>query len=80
MPMTFGLFRSTILMPADAAEWTEERRRLVLLHELAHVRRRDAATHLVARVMLCFYWWHPLAWLTGVRSRKNGSGRLTIWC
>ena len=47
MPMTFGLFRNTILMPADAADWTEERRRLVLLHELAHVRRHDAATHLL---------------------------------
>jgi TonB family protein len=62
MPMTFGLWRSVILMPADAAAWNEEKRRVVLLHELAHVRRRDAATHLLARTAMALYWWNPLAW------------------
>ena len=62
MPMTFGLRRSTIFMPAGAQAWTEERRRMVLLHELAHVRRADGATHLLARVALSLFWWNPLAW------------------
>ena len=62
MPMAFGLSRSTILMPAGAQSWTEERRRMVLLHELAHVRRADGATHLLARVALSLFWWNPLAW------------------
>ncbi len=62
MPMTFGVLRSSIFMPADSAEWSEERRRIVLLHELAHVRRGDAATHLLARTALTLYWWNPLAW------------------
>jgi bla regulator protein blaR1 len=43
MPMTFGLLRSAIFMPSDVWEWSEERRRIVLLHELAHVRRGDVA-------------------------------------
>jgi TonB family protein len=34
----------------------------VLLHELAHVRRGDTATHFMARLTLCLYWWNPLAW------------------
>jgi TonB family protein len=63
MPMTFGLLRPAVALPADAAAWSEERRRMVLLHELAHVRRGDVAAHLVARIALCFYWWNPLAWL-----------------
>jgi TonB family protein len=62
MPMTFGLWRSVILMPADAAAWNEEKRRVVLLHELAHVRRGDAATHLLARTAMALHWWNPLAW------------------
>ena len=62
MPMTFGLLRSAVLLPADASEWTEERRRVVLLHELAHVRRGDTATHLLARIALSLNWWNPLAW------------------
>jgi beta-lactamase regulating signal transducer with metallopeptidase domain len=62
MPMTCGFLRSAILMPADAAQWGEERRRLVLMHELAHVRRGDVTAHFVARMALTFYWWNPLAW------------------
>src|SRR5215471_5153050 len=62
MPMTFGLFRPAVYIPADAAEWSAERRRVVLLHELAHVRRGDIATNLLARTALSLYWWNPLAW------------------
>jgi TonB family protein len=62
MPMTFGLVRPTIFLPPEAVEWSEERRRIVLLHELAHVRRGDTATHLLARTALSLNWWNPLAW------------------
>jgi TonB family protein len=61
--MTFGFLRPAVFMPADSADWSEERRRIVLLHELAHVRRGDAATHLVARTALALNWWNPLAWI-----------------
>ena len=63
MPMTFGLFRPTIFLPAEASDWSEARRRIVLLHELAHVRRGDTATHLIARAALALYWWNPMAWM-----------------
>jgi TonB family protein len=63
MPIAFGMRRPVVLMPADAAGWSEEKRRVVLLHELAHVRRGDAATHLLARVAAGLYWWNPLAWV-----------------
>jgi TonB family protein len=63
MPMTFGVLRSTVFMPSDALGWSEERLRIVLLHELAHVRRADAATHLLARSAAAVYWWNPLAWV-----------------
>ncbi len=62
MPMTFGLLRPAVFMPPEAAGWSEERRRIVLMHELAHVRRGDAATHLLARTALNLNWWNPLAW------------------
>ncbi|HLK63909.1 MAG TPA: TonB family protein [Bryobacteraceae bacterium] len=63
MPMTFGFLRPAVFMPSDCVAWTEERRRVVLLHELAHVRRGDAATHLLARTALSLNWWNPLAWI-----------------
>jgi TonB family protein len=62
MPMTFGFLRPAVFLPADCQAWSEERRRVVLLHELAHVRRGDAATHLLARTALSLNWWNPLAW------------------
>ena len=62
MPMTFGVLRPTVLLPQEARGWSHERRRVVLLHELAHVLRGDAATHLLARAALALHWWNPLAW------------------
>lgn len=62
MPMTFGVFRPAVLVPAAAATWTDDRRRMVLLHELAHIHRGDVTLHLMARAALSVYWWNPLCW------------------
>ena len=62
MPMAAGLFHPTVFLPAEAAGWTAERRRVVVLHELAHLRRGDLWTHLIGRTAVSFYWWNPLAW------------------
>jgi TonB family protein len=63
MPLAFGIFRPVILLPSESAGWTEERRAVVLRHEIAHVERGDLATHLLARLALLVHWWNPLAWL-----------------
>ena len=63
MPMTWGIGRSRILLPSTARDWSADRRRLVLLHELAHAKRRDAVAQFLARLVCALYWFHPLAWL-----------------
>jgi TonB family protein len=60
--MTFGVLRPTVFLPEEARTWSGERRRVVLLHELGHVLRGDAVTHLMARTALALHWWNPLAW------------------
>jgi len=60
MPFTSGLFRPVIVLPDAASDWTTERRRSVLLHELAHVRRRDLVTNAVVQMACVAYWFHPL--------------------
>src|ERR1051325_22473 len=71
MPMTWGIRRPTILLPAEATEWPLERRRDVLLHELAHVNRHDFATQLIARLACAVYWFNPLIWLAAMRLREE---------
>ncbi len=63
MPMTWGLLRTRVLMPAQATEWPMEQRRSVLLHELGHVRRWDCLTQLVAQMGCGLFWFNPLVWL-----------------
>lgn len=63
MPVAYGVFRPAVFLPEGASDWPEERRRLVLLHELAHIRRGDTVTHWVARAALLLHWWNPAAWM-----------------
>ena len=58
-PFTYGLFRPSIVMPADAATWTAKHRDAVLAHEAAHARRHDGLALFVAEIACAVYWWHP---------------------
>lgn len=69
--MTTGIFRPCILMSADADRWSPERRRLVLLHELAHVKRADWLALLCGELAAALYWFHPLVWWTVRQTRKE---------
>jgi beta-lactamase regulating signal transducer with metallopeptidase domain/predicted nucleic acid-binding Zn-ribbon protein len=62
-PMAGGLWRPVIFLPASAGEWSADWRDVVLAHELAHLARRDPIRHVLARLAVGLYWFHPLAWL-----------------
>ena len=69
VPVTWGVVYPVVLLPDDAASWPDERRRYVLVHEMAHVQRLDALTQLVSQIALAIFWFNPLMWLAVRRIR-----------
>jgi beta-lactamase regulating signal transducer with metallopeptidase domain len=66
-PMLTGWFKPVIWLPAEAAEWPVTRLRSALRHELAHFERADVPWHWLAQMMVCLWWWQPLAWRSRAR-------------
>lgn len=62
VPGTVGFFRPRILLPRAWKDWDAVTVRAVLAHERAHIHRRDWFTGIAARVNVCIFWFHPLAW------------------
>jgi beta-lactamase regulating signal transducer with metallopeptidase domain len=62
-PITSGILRPVIALPAGAVTWSAAHIANALVHELAHVRRRDWLVHLTSRAVCALYWFHPLVWV-----------------
>ena len=70
-PLTWGSLSPVVLLPDDAVDWSDDHRRIVLRHELAHIARNDSFTQLVAGVVCAIYWFHPLVWMLERRLRAE---------
>ena len=71
VPVTWGIVYPVVLIPSASIEWDEEQRIAVLTHELAHVKRFDALSQMLAQLALALLWFHPLAWLAVRRMRME---------
>ena len=71
MLMTWGFTTPTVILPEAARAWSDDRLRVVLWHELAHVHRGDWATQLVAELLRAIYWFNPFAWIACRRLRLD---------
>jgi TonB family protein len=71
VPLSYGINRPVVVLPGESVEWGSERMRVVLLHELIHVKRLDALFCLIAQFSCAAYWFHPLAWLALARFRRE---------
>jgi TonB family protein len=71
MPLTWGLLHPTILIPSGTEDWSPERRRIVLSHELAHIARADWLLQICAEISRAIYWFHPLSWRAAAALRHE---------
>jgi TonB family protein len=69
--VTWGVRRPKVILPSGAREWSADRMRIVLLHELAHIRRGDWLTQLAAEGLRSVYWFNPLIWIASRRLRQE---------
>ena len=67
-PAVRGVLYPRVLLPLGIDRLLSPREfRAVLIHEVAHARRRDNLIRLLYEVSLCVLWFHPLMWLAGAR-------------
>jgi len=69
-PMVAGVLQPVVLLPSDAETWSLERRQQVLLHELAHVQRRDVLAQAIAGLACAMYWFNPLTWWGATQMKR----------
>lgn len=71
MPAAAGLRHASIVLPIVADSWPDDRRRAVLLHELAHIDRHDCLTQTLAAIACAAYWVHPGVWWIAKRLQRE---------
>ncbi|MEO1173277.1 MAG: M56 family metallopeptidase, partial [Myxococcota bacterium] len=62
VPMTGGVFRPKIVLPETATNCDNDSLKAIVLHELAHVKNRDALWTLLSYGVLLAHWWNPALW------------------
>ncbi len=71
-PLLVGVVRPLILLPPAALNgWATEELEMVLLHELAHVRRWDNAVNLTQRIVESLLFFHPAVWIMSTWVRRD---------
>jgi len=79
VPITWGVFRPVVALPAGSVSWSDDCLRTALLHEFAHVKRSDWLQQMAATFACAVYWFHPLIWLAA-RSLREESERACDDC
>jgi beta-lactamase regulating signal transducer with metallopeptidase domain len=71
-PMVWGIFHPRIIIPGNMIPGlTQEELSYILLHELAHVKRKDLCIHIITMVIQGFYWFNPVIWYSMYRMKED---------
>lgn len=61
-PLALAGRRPMLLLPSSVCTLPRDALRMVLLHELIHLRRHDTARKWLVLAAACVHWFNPLAW------------------
>jgi beta-lactamase regulating signal transducer with metallopeptidase domain len=67
--VTWGFVVPKVILPRTADGWTDARIRVVLSHELAHIKRGDWLIQMLAETVRAAYWFNPVLWIACRRLR-----------
>jgi len=71
-PAIFGLLRVRLLLPETALRRLNDAElRMIFLHEMAHVRRKDSALNYLLMAVQYLHWFNPFVWLAFHRLRAD---------
>ena len=59
-PAVYGIIKPKIILPT---EYDASKLNLILMHENAHIKRKDNFSRLFALIIVCIHWFNPFAWL-----------------
>lgn len=62
VPVTLGILRPAILLPASWRDWQRDELAAVLTHEASHVARHDSVVQFLSLVHRAIFWFSPLSW------------------
>ncbi|UWP60299.1 M56 family metallopeptidase [Ruminococcus gauvreauii] len=70
-PLTYGVAKPVILLPASLECSGEAQLNYVLLHEFLHIRRLDILKSIVMLITVCIYWFNPMVWIMYVLVNRD---------
>jgi len=81
MPFAAGFWRGVVFLPQDATRWTRDQLYMVLLHEMAHIKRRDPGMQALGHLACALHWFNPFVWMlhrTWLREREMATDALVL--
>jgi beta-lactamase regulating signal transducer with metallopeptidase domain len=79
-PLVCVMGRPNLLWPASlTTRLAGESRRAVIVHELAHMRRRDHWVGWLELAASCLWWWNPLFWFVHGQLRASAELACDAW-
>ncbi len=78
--VTWNVLRPKVLVPSKLAdEMDDEHCRVVLAHEIAHLKRRDHWSGWIELAAACVWWWNPVFWYARRRLHEAAEMACDAW-